>query len=68
MKIKAVNFGFTITLARAMDKAVASLEVEAMGGSRQRIPYATLQAAHPSFLKVEYGWGWIRKTCHEISK
>jgi glycosyltransferase involved in cell wall biosynthesis len=49
VKIKAVNFGFTITLARAMDKATAFLEVEAMGGSRQRIPYSSLQVGK-SFL------------------
>lgn len=49
VKIKAVNFGFTITLASAMDKATAFLEVEAMGGSKQRIPYSSLQVGK-SFL------------------
>ena len=43
MKIKAVNFGFTISLARIMDKTTAIIEVEAMGGTKQRIPYASLQ-------------------------
>jgi glycosyltransferase involved in cell wall biosynthesis len=42
MKIEAVNFGFTISLAR-MEKATAIIEVEAMGGTKQRIPYASLQ-------------------------
>lgn len=49
MKIKAVNFGFTITFARFMDKAATLLEVEAMDGTRQRIPYASLQVGK-SFL------------------
>jgi hypothetical protein len=43
-KIKEVNFGFTIALARAIDRATAFLEVEAMDGSRQKIPYESLQA------------------------
>lgn len=43
VKIRAVNFGFTIGLASSMNKATAILEVEAVGGSRHRIPYASLQ-------------------------
>lgn len=50
-KIKAVNFGFTITLTRAMDKATAILEVEAMGGSRHRIPYASLEAGQSALFE-----------------
>ncbi|MDD5760247.1 MAG: glycosyltransferase family 4 protein [Desulfobulbaceae bacterium] len=46
IKIKAVNLGFTITLSGVMDKATAILEVEFMGSTKQRIPYASLQAGH----------------------
>lgn len=49
MKIKTVNFGFTITLARAMDDAAAFLLVEAKDGTKQRIPYASIQVGQ-SFL------------------
>lgn len=43
MNITAVNFGFTITLSRAMDKATVTLDVEAMDGTKHRIPYESLQ-------------------------
>lgn len=52
MKIKAVNFGFTITLTRAMDKATAILVVEGTGGNRHRIPYESLQVGQSNLFEV----------------
>lgn len=43
VKIRAVNFGFTIGLTSSINKATAVLEVEAKDGTRHRIPYASLQ-------------------------
>lgn len=50
-KINAVNFGFTISILRAVNKATAILEVQSVGDEKYRIPYSSLKVGHSALFE-----------------
>ncbi len=51
IKTKMVNFGFTISFSRTIERATAIMEIEDEGGIRHLIPYKSLQVGHSALFE-----------------